>query len=438
MQSSYNEGSKSVESWIKKHHQVNLSQSGSISFNLKEGNPSAASFMKFQAFTTAAVQDQRIRTRIQQALTDNLDKGQSKKDFAKVIDQEFDRAGLTRLNPGQISNIYYTNTSLAFGAGQMGKMMEVSGDFPYWKYSATMDTKTRPDHAALHGKIFRTGDFTFWPPIGFRCRCTAIPLTARQAAAQGGLNSPPSEGQGWYQNLRLSNAGFIGNKQQNYMQWIGKEYAKADEQTKGYIDKAFDAMRADIDMLNKESLQQFFGNEFVKTTWDKFRTDQRYTIAAQALNLSTKQAYYVHAYTQEAPLYRELNGWLFKGIKPNDFTDDQLLTMKRLLTNSLKKMPKYEGIVYRQVDDLPANILKQYKVGSTISWDGFSSASLEPKLAGFSGRKYTFIIHSKTSRRIESLSAIATEKETLLMPGKFKITNRQEQGQKIIIEMKEL
>lgn len=243
MESHYRRGEQSVLDWIKLHHSNYAAPAAeALEADIKEGNPSAASFMKFQAFTTAAVQDQRVRDRIQQALTDNLDKGQSKKDFAKVIDQEFAKAGLTKLNPHQIDNIYYTNTSLAFGAGQMGKMVEVSGDFPYWKYSATMDSKTRPSHAALHGKIFRTGDFTFWPPIGFRCRCTAIPLTARQAAAQGGLSEPLTADE----RNSLTNVEFIGNKNEKYMKWLAKEYAKADSETRGYVDKAIDELKKDI------------------------------------------------------------------------------------------------------------------------------------------------------------------------------------------------
>jgi SPP1 gp7 family putative phage head morphogenesis protein len=434
MESAYKRGEKSVLDWIKLHHSDYGAKD--LSVGIKEGNPSAASFMKFQAFTTAAVQDQRIRTRMQAALAGNLKRGENKEDFRKVIDAEFDRAGLTRLNPSQISNIYYTNTSLAFGAGQMGKMIEVSGDFPYWKYSATMDSKTRPDHAALHGKIFRTGDFTFWPPIGFRCRCTAIPLTARQAGQYLKTAMPTAEER---QNLltNTGNAEFLGNKQENYMKWIGKQYAKADEQTKAYIDKAFETMRSEIDSLQGESLKQFFSDDFVKTTWDKFRTDQRYTIAAQVSKLTTKQAYYIHAYTHDAPLYSELNAFLFAGKQPENFSKNNLFTMKRSLATSLKKLPKYEGVCWRYVPKLPANVLNQYKPGRTCAWDGFSSATTKPNL--FNDRNIEFTIQSKSSRPISQFSEFEGQKETLFLPGsKFKVTNRSEQGNKVFIELEEI
>ena len=271
MESAFKRGEKSVLDWIKFHHSDYSAKD--IEVGLKEGNPSAAAFMKFQAFTTAAVQDERIRTRIKAAISGNIKRGEKKEDFRKVIDAEFDKAGLTRLHPHQVDNIYYTNTSLAFGAGQMQKMVEVSGDFPYWKYSATMDSKTRPDHAKLHGKIFRMGDFTFFPPIGFRCRCTAIPLTARQAAQYLKTAMPTREER---QELldNTGNAEFIGNKSQKYMNWLAKNYAKADKTTMKQIDKALDELRADIGQMQKEGLKQFFSNDFIKETWDIFRKIQ--------------------------------------------------------------------------------------------------------------------------------------------------------------------
>lgn len=251
MKTAYNAGSKSVLDWIKHHHSDYAA--GDIESTLKEGNPSAAAFMKMQAFTTAAVQDQRIRTRIQAALAGNLKRGEDQADFKKVIDAEFEKAGLTKLHPSAIQNIYYTNTSLAFGAGQREKLTEVAVDFPYWKYSATMDSKTRPSHAALHGKIFKTGDYNYFPPIGFRCRCTAIPLTARQAAAQGGESKHPEGDYG----AMLENKEFIGNKEVKYMKWLAKEYDKGDKETKAHIDKAIDELKAELKEAKDQSADYY-------------------------------------------------------------------------------------------------------------------------------------------------------------------------------------
>jgi SPP1 gp7 family putative phage head morphogenesis protein len=443
MEKAFNDGQKSVNDWIKLHHSDYAA--GDIATTLKEGNPSAAAFMKMQAFTTAAVQDQRIRTRIQAALAGNLKRGEDQADFKKVIDSEFDRAGLTRLHPSAIQNIYYTNTSMAFSAGQMQKMVEVSDDFPYWKYSATMDNKTRPDHARLHGKIFRMGDFQFYPPIGFRCRCTAIPLTARQAdrflssstpLEGGNRHAIPTTAERENLTNTLANAEFIGNKNEKYLKWLAKEYDKADKETQSYIDKAMDELKREIGENQKEGLKQFFGNEFVQETWDKFKDDPGKTAAANAYKLNTKQAYYINAYTQKAPLYNELNKWLFKEEKPASFTKSQLLTMKRELAASLKKLPKHEGTVYRNIKDLPEEVLKQYQEGKTIVWDGFSSASTEPR--HFTKNRYKFKIESKNSRQIGQLSAFPKQKETLFLPGStFTVLKRQEKGNVIYFTLRE-
>lgn len=244
---------------------------------LEEGNPSATAYFKFQAFTTAVVHDARVRDRIKAAIAGNLERGEGERNFKKAVDAEFDKAGLTRLAPYQINNIYETNVSLAFGAGQMQKMLEVSDEFPYWKYSATLDSKTRPSHAALHGKIFKVGDFTFFPPIGFRCRCTAIPLTARQAARYLKTDMPtPADKDNLYSLLESKE--FAGNKQQKFMEWVAEEYKSADSHTRKLIDRAFDTIRQEIRNLKddkptfipKELLED---SEYLKNTGIKFKEE---------------------------------------------------------------------------------------------------------------------------------------------------------------------
>ncbi len=60
-------------------------------------------------------------------------------------------------------------------------MQEVKKTRPYWQYSAVNDKRTRPTHAAMHGKVY-PADHPFWdtwyPPNGFRCRCGVVTLSA--------------------------------------------------------------------------------------------------------------------------------------------------------------------------------------------------------------------------------------------------------------------
>lgn len=176
-----------------------------------------------------------------EAIAENLATGKGQKEFTQVVNDTFDSAGYSRLKPYQIENIYVTNTSLAYGAGQMAGMAQISSEFPYWRYSATLDSKTRPEHAKLHGKIFKNGDFTFWPPISFRCRCSAIPMTARQAKKYAPEAFPDQEGKKDLFN-DIDNKAFAGNKQANYMTWLAKEYKTGDKYTQALVDKTVEKM----------------------------------------------------------------------------------------------------------------------------------------------------------------------------------------------------
>jgi uncharacterized protein with gpF-like domain len=59
---------------------------------------------------------------------------------------------------------------------------------PFWRYVAIMDRRTRPAHSALNGRVFRFDD-PFWdhfyPPNGWRCRCSVFALDGEDMASQG-------------------------------------------------------------------------------------------------------------------------------------------------------------------------------------------------------------------------------------------------------------
>ncbi len=186
-----------------------------------------------------------MRTRIKAALAGNLKRGEGQKKFTEVIDAEFDRAGRSRLKPYQIATIYETNTATAFSAGQMATMLEVQEDFPFWQFSAVMDSRTSPEHAALHGKIFRNGDFTFFPPLRHRCRCTARLLTAQQAGRQP-RSAMPGADQRAELYAKAGNPEFAGHKQANYIAWLQEEYKNADPATRKLIDQATTQLKKEL------------------------------------------------------------------------------------------------------------------------------------------------------------------------------------------------
>ncbi len=91
-------------------------------------------------------------------------------------------------SPWRLKTIYRTNLQTAYMAGRWQAFMENVDDRPYLQYVAVLDSRTRPTHRALHGKVFRYDD-PFWrdlyPPNGWGCRCRVRALSSDDIAARG-------------------------------------------------------------------------------------------------------------------------------------------------------------------------------------------------------------------------------------------------------------
>lgn len=209
----------------------------SLNISTTVGNIPAYEWFRFQSFSLAAIEEENIRKRVEAALAGAIKRGETIDQFYKNLSRTF--ADYKKVELKALALTYDTQMSLAFGAAQQAMMVELADDFPYWKYSAVMDGNTRPEHAALHDKIFLATDTRYFPPIGFRCRCTAIPITARQAGA-----APYNI---WDRGTKipdLSNDTFVGNKQKSFAKWMEDRYKKADPFTQKLIESALKKMVA--------------------------------------------------------------------------------------------------------------------------------------------------------------------------------------------------
>lgn len=102
----------------------------------------------------------------------------------------------------RLDNIFRTNMQGAYMRGAYERQHETRATRPYLMYDAINDSRTRPNHRALDNFI-APADAAIWathrPPLGYRCRCSLITLTERQARDRGyqGLPAPnvqPDEG----------------------------------------------------------------------------------------------------------------------------------------------------------------------------------------------------------------------------------------------------
>ena len=87
-----------------------------------------------------------------------------------------------------LDNVFRTNIQNAYGHGRWQQQQRNKAKRPYLMYSAINDSRVRPAHLALN-RIVLPIDHPFWlthyPPLGFRCRCTVIALTEKQALKYG-------------------------------------------------------------------------------------------------------------------------------------------------------------------------------------------------------------------------------------------------------------
>jgi SPP1 gp7 family putative phage head morphogenesis protein len=99
--------------------------------------------------------------------------------------------------------IYETNQRTAYAAGQWERIERTKAAMPYIMYTAVLDGRVRPAHAAWNGKVLRADDpwwQTHTPPNGWNCRCSVVQLSERMMKRTGKDapdEAPPVEMRDW-------------------------------------------------------------------------------------------------------------------------------------------------------------------------------------------------------------------------------------------------
>lgn len=96
------------------------------------------------------------------------------------------------MTPHRLRTVFQTNTQSAYMAGRYKAQLENADQRPYWQYVAILDSRTRPRHRSLNGRIFRYDDpvwRSIYPPNGYNCRCRVKALSTDEFEADGGALS---------------------------------------------------------------------------------------------------------------------------------------------------------------------------------------------------------------------------------------------------------
>ena len=143
---------------------------------------------KLKAFAVAGIAKGDELDTVYRALQKAIDQGTTLEEFKKDCAAIFERRGWRGKRAWRIDNIFRTNIQTAYNVGQYKQLMEDKAVFAVWQYSAINDSRTRPTHLAMDGRAWPANHpmWDVWfPPNGYRCRCSVIGLTSRQAAARG-------------------------------------------------------------------------------------------------------------------------------------------------------------------------------------------------------------------------------------------------------------
>lgn len=143
---------------------------------------------KTMAFAVSGIAKGDELNTVYQQLSRALDEGIPFSEFKKGCADIFERRGWTGKRAWRIDNIFRTNIQTAYNVGHYKQLSEQAELFPYWKYSAINDSRTRPTHLAMNGRVW-PADHPIWdtwyPPNGYRCRCSVIGITQAQADRRG-------------------------------------------------------------------------------------------------------------------------------------------------------------------------------------------------------------------------------------------------------------
>lgn len=134
-------------------------------------------------YTSAEVLNQFLRE-----LVDAVEDGTTYDTFLENMNTFLERNGYTAVNPWHASVIFETNVQTAYNAGHYETMQKAKKYRPYWQYKTAGDGRVRETHAAMQDKVYAADDpiWNVWyPPNGYRCRCTVVSLTEAQVRRMG-------------------------------------------------------------------------------------------------------------------------------------------------------------------------------------------------------------------------------------------------------------
>lgn len=143
---------------------------------------------KDRAFSVSRYTSAEVLNQFLRELVDAIEDGTTGTEFRKRMNDFLERNGYTAATPWHLDVIFRTNLQTAYNAGHYMNMQAAKKFRPYWQYKTAADGHVRESHAAMHNRVYAADDpiwDVWYPPNGFRCRCTVVSLSKRQVEERG-------------------------------------------------------------------------------------------------------------------------------------------------------------------------------------------------------------------------------------------------------------
>lgn len=145
---------------------------------------------KAKAFTVSGYTSVEVLQKFLDELEEACKNGATKKEFMDNMNDFLERNGYKGINSFHADVIFRTNMQTAYNAGHYKSMTNPTTMKlrPYWKYITAGNGHVRETHQEMQGRIYRADDpiWDIWyPPNGFRCRCSVVSLTKAQMERSG-------------------------------------------------------------------------------------------------------------------------------------------------------------------------------------------------------------------------------------------------------------
>jgi SPP1 gp7 family putative phage head morphogenesis protein len=116
-----------------------------------------------QAFRIAGLNKASLIRKAQQEIARGLKDRASLRDIRRRLLEIFEEEGVQAPGLGHLRTIMRQNMNGVDSIARTRTLKNpaVLAAFPYWQYVTELDSRVRPEHAALHGKVFRADD-PFW------------------------------------------------------------------------------------------------------------------------------------------------------------------------------------------------------------------------------------------------------------------------------------